>query len=419
MANHTRRQFLAGVTASGLALAAGCGSRAASGSHPVSDPVSSWPTFRGGRHNTGYAGDASGPGEGFSTAWTYDAEGAFWGSPAVADGKVFIGSADNALYALDAGSGDEAWRFSADHRIEATPAYGDGTVYVGSYDGSLYAVDAESGEERWSRSFGALIRGSATPWNGSVIVGVGCLNLACAWYAGETDVPENGWIYSFDAETGETDWRVEIGDEVVSTPAVAGGTAYVGASDGNLYALDPDSGEVLWTYETRDMIWSSPAVAFGTVFFADWNGNVHAVDAESGEERWLADTAGRYISGSVAVGEEGVYVGHTPYNTLDDPTTNYAKVFRFDRETGEEAWAVETSALEIGSSPALTADRLYVGSHRQTEGGSSEVGLHALTTDGEEEWFMEIGGRGVGSSPALVDGTLYFGGTDGTVYALE
>ncbi|MGQ3330182.1 outer membrane protein assembly factor BamB family protein [Halorubrum sp. FL23] len=421
MTYRNRRQFLAALSASAVTATAGCQRSlgSASQSHPVSEPISSWPTFRGEQHNTGYTGANSGLGTEPTVAWTYEAEGPFWGSPAVADGTVFIGSADNALYAVDAGSGEAVWTFSSDHRIEATPAYDDGTVYVGSYDKHLYAVDAETGEERWSRSFNGLIRGSPTPWNGSILVGIGCHNLACAWYANDADVPENGWVYSLDAESGETEWRVEIGTEVVSTPALTDETMYVGASDGVMYALDPNTGDERWTYETRDMIWSSPAVAYGTVYFADWNGNVHAVDAETGEEMWFADTAGRYISGSVAVSEDAVYVGNTPYNSLDDPTTNYGKVFRFDRQTGEEVWDYETSSLEVGSSPVVTSDRLYVGSHRQTEGGSSTAGMHAFTLDGDQEWFLEIGGRGVGSSPALVDGTLYFGGTDSTLYAVE
>ncbi|WP_262177420.1 PQQ-binding-like beta-propeller repeat protein [Haloarcula laminariae] len=418
MPMHSRRRFLAAVSASGLSVAAGClSSDSEPDSHPISEPISSWPTFHGSRYNTGYTGGADMADSKPSTKWTYDADGAFWGSPIIADGRVYIGSADNAVYALDAETGSEEWSFSAEHRIEATPAYSDGTVYVGSYDKSLYAIDAATGEEQWSRTFDGLIRGSATVWDGDVFVGVGCHNLACAWYANESDVSESGWLYSLDAESGETNWTHEVGNEVVSSPAVTDETVYVGASDGQLYALDPTEGDVDWSYETEDMIWSSPAVAYGSVYITDWNGNVHAVDADAGEQEWLADTAGQYISGSVAVDEEAVYVGHTPYNTLDDPTTNYAKIFRFDQETGEEAWSFETPSSEIGSSPVVTDDHLYVGSHRQTDGG--DVGLHALTTDGEEAWFMEIGGRGVGSSPALVDGVLYFGGTDGTVYALE
>lgn len=414
-----RRQYLSTASLFSLGVAGGCQTpaRTAEPTHPVTESVTSWPSFRGDRYNTGFARDVSPTSSEPGVEWRFSGDGPFWGGPIVVDGSVYIGSADHSVYAIDAATGDEQWEFQTEHRVEATPAYGHGTVYVGSYDQHVYAIDAETGTQRWKRDVGGLVRGSATVWGDAIYVGVGCHNLACSWYAEEDEVPENGWVYSLDAESGETNWRFDVGDEVVSTPAVVDETVYVGGSDGTLYALDAASGEANWTYEVRDMIWSSPAVAFGTVYFADWNGNVHAVDASSGSPEWTTDTAGHYISGSVAVDEEGVYVGHTPYNSLDDPTPNHAEVFKFDRTNGVEQWAFETPSLEIGSSPVVTNDRLYIGTHRQTEG--EDVGVHALSTEGEEEWFLEIGGRGVGSSPALVDGTLYFGGTDGQVYAVE
>lgn len=419
MVTTDRRGFLAGLSASALGLVGGCVGAPTrdSDSHPVSEPVTEWPSFRGDRHNTGFARGVSPTNADPSVQWTYDADGPFWGSPIVADGSVFVGNADGTLYALDAASGDERWTLSTDHRIEGSPAYDDGAVYVGSYDMRVYAVDAASGEERWRRDLGGLIRGSPTVVDGTVLIGVGCHNLACAPFAEAADATENGWIYALDAETGETDWRYAVGNEVVSTPAVGDGTVYVGASDDSLYSLDIGSGDVDWTYEADDMIWSSPTVAFETIYFGDWSGIVHAVDAASGDERWTADPFARYISGSVAVDEEGVYVGDTPYNTLDDPSTHYGELFKFDRRTGDELWSFETDALEVGSSPVVTEDRLYFGTHGQTE--RDDLGVYGLTTDGDEEWFIEVGGRGVGSSPALVDGTLYFSGTNGRMYAVE
>lgn len=419
MVTTDRRRFLAALSGSGLAAIGGCVSVpvADSESHPVAESVTEWPSFRGDRYNTGFARSVSPTSADPSTAWTYDADGPFWGSPIVADKTVFVGSADGTLYAVDAATGDERWTFETKHRIEGSPVYADGTVYVGSYDMSVYAIDAASGEKHWHRDLGGLIRGSPTVMNGTVFIGVGCHNLACARYAEEANATENGWIYALDAESGETEWRYTVGSEVVSTPAVDDETVYVGASDDQMYALDIDSGDVSWTYEAEDMIWSSPALAFGTLFFGDWNGILHAVDAATGDVEWTADPFARYISGSVAVDEEAVYVGDTPYNTLDDPNTHYGELFKFDRRSGDELWSFETAALEIGSSPVVTDERLYFGTHGQTE--RDELGVYALSTDGEEEWFLETGGRGVGSSPALLDGTLYFSGTDGRLYAVE
>ena len=117
------------------------------------------------------------------------------------------------------------------------------------------------------------------------------------------------------------------------------------------------------------------------------------------------------------VDEDAVYIGNTPYNSLDDPSPNYGTMFRLDRASGEKRWKFETAAFKIGSSPVVSSDRLYFGTHGQT--GSEDVGVYALSTDGEQQWYMEIDGKGVGASPVLLDGILYFAGADGRVYAVE
>lgn len=419
MPESNRRRFLEAAMASSLATVAGClgEDRNAGGTHPVTETVTSWPSFRGGRYNTGFARGVSTTSAEPTVAWTYEADGPFWGSPALVDGTVYIGSTDGSAYAIDAETGEERWSFATDHRVESTPAVADETVYVGSYDTHLYAIDAATGKPRWTRDLDGLIRGSPTVHDGTVYVGVGCHNLACAPFAEAANVSASGWIYALDADSGKTHWRHDAGSEVVSTPATDGETVYVGASNETLYALEAASGDREWTYEAGDMIWSSPALAFETVYVADWSGIVYAIDAASGEERWFTDTVSDYISGSVAVDEEAVYIGNTPYNTLDDPSPNYGTMFSLDRVTGEQQWEFETAAFEIGSSPAVSNDRVYFGTHGQT--GSEDVGVYALSTDGERQWYMEIGGRGVGASPVLLDGTLYFAGTDGRVYAVE
>lgn len=432
MANSNRRQFLAGVALSTLTLAGGClGVRDDEEGHPITESsTTAWSSFRGDRHNTGYAKGVPSTGAEPSVEWTFDTDDAVWSSPVVADGTVYIGSADHSVYAIDAETGDQKWAFETDHRVEGTPAYAAGsagssdstsesdrgTVYVGSYDKHVYAIDAETGDQRWASEVAGLVRGGPVVDRDAVIVGVGCYNLACSWYAEEADVPQDGWVYSLDAASGETNWRYDVGDEVVSTPAIDDETVYVGTSDGDLYALDVETGDVEWAYETGDMIWSSPAVAFGAVYVGDWDGKIHAVDAASGDAEWTTDTSGYYISGSLAVDENAVYVGDTPFNAIDSGEPNYGEVHCLDRIDGEIQWSVETQTTEIGSSPVVNDDRLYIGTHRPTEGDGA--GIHALSIDGDEEWFFEVGGRGVGSSPALVEGTLYFGGTDGRVYAV-
>jgi outer membrane protein assembly factor BamB len=96
--------------------------------------------------------------------------GRFYGTPAVAYGRVYIGSLDGFVYSFAASSGKLAWRHKTGSYVYSSPAVasvaGVGpTVYIGSYDGRLYAFDARSGSVRWAHNAGGKISG------GPVVIG--------------------------------------------------------------------------------------------------------------------------------------------------------------------------------------------------------------------------------------------------------
>ena len=81
-------------------------------------------------------------------------------------------------------------------------------------------------------------------------------------------------------------WTYEAGDIIESSAAIADGTVYVGAGNGDLLAIDLETGKLRWKYATGSQIGeSSPAVGGGRVFVGDLAGIVHAVDARSGKPR--------------------------------------------------------------------------------------------------------------------------------------
>ena len=99
--------------------------------------------------------------------WSAGGGGSFYSTPAVAFGRVFIGSTGGAVYAFWATSGALAWSTSTGAYVYASPAVADvpglgPTVYIGSYDGHFYALNANSGGVRWSHPAGGRIDGSAT-----------------------------------------------------------------------------------------------------------------------------------------------------------------------------------------------------------------------------------------------------------------
>ena len=59
-------------------------------------------------------------------------------SPAIAGGRVFVGSSDGKLYVLDAATGAKTWEFEVGDAMTASPAIAAGRVVIGAQDGRLY-----------------------------------------------------------------------------------------------------------------------------------------------------------------------------------------------------------------------------------------------------------------------------------------
>jgi outer membrane protein assembly factor BamB len=70
--------------------------------------------------------------------WTFATGARVESSPAIAGGRVFIGSNDGKFYVLDLNSGAKIWEFNAGSPLSASPAIASGRIVIGSQDGRLY-----------------------------------------------------------------------------------------------------------------------------------------------------------------------------------------------------------------------------------------------------------------------------------------
>lgn len=116
---------------------------------------------------------------------------------------------------------DPAWTFHAEDKIRSTPIVAPPRVFVGSWDGTLYALDDKSGEIEWSVETDGKVDSSPAAADGVVIFG-------------STD----GSVYGANAESGDVLWTYDTDGEVHSSPAVVNGTVYIGSDDGTVYALN-------------------------------------------------------------------------------------------------------------------------------------------------------------------------------------
>jgi outer membrane protein assembly factor BamB len=204
-------------------------------------------------------------------------------SPAIANGKVYVGSGDANVYALDAGSGALVWKFPTGDVVHASPAIASGTVYIGSWDSFFYAIDAETGQEKWRFKGGedSFIH-NQQGFQSSAAVVDGVVYVGC----------RDGHLYALDSATGRKKWDYSTSKGWVnSTPAVRDGLVYSGTSDGyRFFALDAKAGRLRFNFDAKGAVFSSPAIAGDLVYFGSSNGQLYAVDAKTGKSAWHFQT---------------------------------------------------------------------------------------------------------------------------------
>jgi len=339
-------------------------------------------------------------------AWSFDmqSERGVEATPLVADGVLYVTAPWSVLHALDAATGAPRWTY--DPKVPRAMArqiccgvvnrgaalFGD-KVYLGTLDGRLVAVDRETGREVWSvdtrePEWPYSITGAPRVVEGRVIIG----------NAG-ADLGARGYVSAYDAETGRLDWRTytvpgnpakgfesEALERAATTwtgewwKAGGGGTVwdalaydpelrllYVGTGNGaphvrwlrspdggdNLYlssilALRPDTGELVWHYQTTPGdTWDYTATQH--ILLADLeiegrlrkvlmqapkNGFFYVIDRETGEfisaepfanVTWAShvDASGRPVETETDYREVARFVRPSPYGAHSWPPMSF------------------------------------------------------------------------------------------------
>jgi quinohemoprotein ethanol dehydrogenase len=274
-------------------------------------------------------------------------------TPLVADGVLYVSTAWSKVNAYDAATGKPLWSYDPEvpgewavnsccDVVNRGVALWEGKVFVGSLDGRLIALDAATGKELWDvntidRTKPYTITGAPRVVKGKVLIGNGGAEFGV-----------RGYVSAYDAGTGELSWRFYTvpGDPAkgfespILEKAAAtwsgewwalggGGTVwdsmaydpdldllYIGVGNGspwnhmirsegkgdNLFlasivALDPDDGTYVWHYQsspgetwdhtaTQQIVVADLALAGATrrvVMQAPKNGFFYVLDARTGE----------------------------------------------------------------------------------------------------------------------------------------
>jgi len=151
---------------------------------------------------------------GLGLAWYLDFDGAMGvvAEPIVVDGVIYVSAPQSRVYAVDAASGKLIWKFdphvrlnmaingSYSARTNAGVAVWDGRVYVGTGDCRLIALDAAAGKQLWEAT---VCDPTQTGITGAPHIAKGKILMG---YNGSDD-GVRGALIAYDAQTGKEAWR--------------------------------------------------------------------------------------------------------------------------------------------------------------------------------------------------------------------
>ena len=255
--------------------------------------------------------------DGFVVAWDAKTGKERWryktapveSSPLLRGKRLFFGSWDHGVHAINAKNGRRIWRFQADNEVNTSAAYWRGRIFIASDSGTLYALSAKTGRLLWSAQSKSRFGGREF-WYATPTVAYGRV------YIGNTD----GTMYVFGAKSGKLLWARPLGTYIYGAAAVSNRRVFVGTYDGKFYALDAATGDTIWQIDAHGAVHAAPTVMNGLVYYpvcsscgsaaarsvARGPDSTYAVRARDGKTVWhFAD--GKYANPVVA-DEDRIYI---------------------------------------------------------------------------------------------------------------
>ena len=312
-----------------------------------------------------------------------------------ANQRMYIGSDDGNLYALNTNTGTLVWKYSTGSPIQSSPTVVNNTVYAGSNDKYLYAIDATTGILKWKYFT------SSTIWYGSPVVSNGTVFISCA-----NNYPD-GYIQAVDTATGLLKWKSWVPSP--TSPTITDGKVFVSSIEGRTSAFNELNGDTIWV-KTLGITASNPAINNGKLYMEGSPGGneIRCIDPGNGNIIWR---------NSRSTGPSGPTVDNETVYLSSSNAEQFVEAF--DAITGGFKWKYQpihggdyNAVPRPPSCPVVLDGILYAGLHHGP--------FYAINAEtGTLSWQFTAPADGLFSNPTAANGVVYAGSSDKYIYALD
>lgn len=238
---------------------------------------------------TGFGAAAAIKAKDGSKVWEKDLNTPLRIAPMVVAGKVFVQSADNRFFALNAVNGEILWSY--DIAMENTTVVGgaaaayckDLDVVVGGFsNGDIQAFNASLGTPLWTDTMVSNRQAYSSTCLHSIKASP-VIEGERAYVLGSADV-----LAALDIRNGSRVWEKQVGG--VNTPLLSGNTLFVVSNDNDLLAVNKENGDILWATpielggKDTEVVPYSPILLNNKLVVALSNGRVITYNPQDGKK---------------------------------------------------------------------------------------------------------------------------------------
>ncbi|MCA8898158.1 MAG: PQQ-binding-like beta-propeller repeat protein [Hyphomonas sp.] len=240
--------------------------------------------------------------------WLHHFETPMTGAPTIKDGRIFVVSNNNEIFALNFDTGETEWSdqaISESARVLGSPSAAavEDFVIAPYSSGEIIAYLASNGRRLWTDAISKA--GRFTPISeindiGSRPVLAGGLVFASS---------QSGITIAIDGRSGTRVWTKPIGS--VQAPALVGEQMFVLGSNDRLACLNAATGNAYWVVQLREfqkekkkkkrISYSGPIVASGRIVVASSTGELLAFSPQTGEQVASLKLGGKIYLEPIAV----------------------------------------------------------------------------------------------------------------------
>lgn len=199
--------------------------------------------------------------------WKFEAKNPLASAPHLSKEKIYVFDRRNTLYCLDE-KGQLLWEKEIEENISSEVREDRERLYLGTEEGGLLALNSLDGELIWRFQAGSTIRSSPVFSDSWIIFGC-----------------DDGALY-FLSRGGKLVDKFNTGDKIEASPLVDENRLYFGSHDRYLYCLDLKKRKAKWKVKSGEKILSQPLADERRVFFVSWDSVLYSLNKYNGTILW-------------------------------------------------------------------------------------------------------------------------------------